>query len=303
MAQKIPFTRDLNFEYGVVDQLGPGIRRVIANNPGPFTLYGTGTYIIGEGSVAVIDPGPELPKHFDALMIALEGQTVSDIVITHTHSDHSPLSRRLADATGARICGYGGLLPSQEAGSDGLFPMEEAIDQNLKLDTELFNGDLIKGDGWTLEAVHTPGHIANHMCFAYLEEEVLFSGDHVMGWSTSVVIPPDGSMTEYMNSLSILLERSETTYWPTHGPAIKNPKPFVQAYIDHRLERERQILEQLDCGPQRIPDMVKGMYADVPKELHPAAGQSVYAQIIKLVEEEIVVCQEAPRLDSLYFLK
>ncbi|HIE82385.1 MAG TPA: MBL fold metallo-hydrolase [Dehalococcoidia bacterium] len=301
MTNNIPFSRDLEFEYGVVDRIGPGIRRVIARNPSPFTLYGTGTYIVGEGTVAVIDP--EIPEHFEALMNALKGEVVSDIVITHTHSDHSPLSRQLAQETGARICGYGGLLPSQKVKDEGFPRMEEAIDQNIKLDVDLADGDLVEGNDWTLEAVHTPGHIANHMCYAFREVNVLFSGDHVMGWSTSVIIQPDGNMSDYMNSLRLLLKRSESVYWPTHGPAINDPKPFVRAYIDHRLNRERQIHEQLKIGVGSIQAMVKELYANVPQELHPAAGQSVYAQIMKMIDDGYVVCDGIPQLNSLYALK
>jgi glyoxylase-like metal-dependent hydrolase (beta-lactamase superfamily II) len=303
MTNNIPFSRDLEFEYGVVDRIGLGIRRVIARNPGPFTLYGTGTYIVGEGTVAVIDPGPEIPEHFEALMNALKGEVVSDIVITHTHSDHSPLSRQLAQETGARISGYGGLLPSQKVKDEGFPRMEEAIDQNIKLDVDLADGDLVEGNDWTLEAVHTPGHIANHMCYAFREANVLFSGDHVMGWSTSVIIQPDGNMSDYMNSLRLLLKRSESVYWPTHGPAINDPKPFVRAYIDHRLDRERQIHEQLKIGVGSIQAMVKELYANVPQELHPAAGQSVYAQIMKMIDDGYVVCDGIPQLNSLYALK
>ena len=303
VAQKIPFSRDLDFEYGVSDQVAPAVRRVIARNPGPFTLYGTGTYIVGTGSVAVIDPGPDMSEHFDALMAELEGEKVTHIVITHTHSDHSPLSRRLADATGGLICGHGGILPSQGVDGVGIPRMEEAVDRALVFDVTLSDGDLIEGEGWTLEAVHTPGHIADHICYGFREQNILFSGDHVMGWSTSVVVPPDGSMVDYMASLETLLGRSESVYWPTHGPAITEPIPFVKAYIAHRLDRERQIFGQLKAGPQKISDMVAVLYADVAKELHPAAGQSVYAQLIKMVDEGRVSCDAPPTVESLYALK
>lgn len=300
MAVEIPFVRDLEFEYGVPDQVSGKIRRVIARNPGPFTFYGTGTYVVGRGNVAVIDPGPELPEHFDALMSALDGESVTHIVITHTHADHSPLSRRLADATGGQICGFGDETATSNSAQGSASSMEEAVDRNLNLDLELSHGDVIHGDGWTLEAVHTPGHMANHMCFALPEEEALFSGDHVMGWSTSVVIPPEGSMTAYMDSLNMLLSRSFSTYWPTHGPPITDPKPHVEAYIAHRVERERQFLEWLGNRSGRISEMVADIYAEVPKELHPAAAQSVFAHLIKLAEEGSISSDGPPSLDSVF---
>lgn len=300
MADDIPFVRDLDFEYGVPDQVSPKIRRVIARNPGPFTLYGTGTYIVGQGNVAVIDPGPELQEHFEALISALKGERVTHIVITHTHADHSPLSRRLAEKTGGLICGYDADSARPEANQGSAPSMEEAVDRCLELDLKLSHGDLIQGDGWTLESVHTPGHMANHMCFALQEEDALFSGDHVMGWSTSVVIPPDGTMIEYMDSLHMLLGRSEETYWPTHGPAITEPKRHVEAFIAHREAREQQILGWLRGRPGRIGEIVADIYKSVPKELHPAAAQSVYAHILKLVEEGSVLSAVAPRLDGEY---
>lgn len=300
MADGIPFVRDLDFEYGVPDQVSPKIRRVIARNPGPFTLYGTGTYIVGQGNVAVIDPGPELQEHFEALISALKGEQVTHIVITHTHADHSPLSGRLAEETGSLICGYDADSARPETNQGSAPSMEEAVDRCLELDLKLSHGDLIRGDGWTLESVHTPGHMANHMCFALQEEEALFSGDHVMGWSTSVVIPPDGTMIEYMDSLHMLLGRSEVIYWPTHGPAITEPKRHVEAFIAHREAREQQILDWLRGQTGRIGDMVADIYKTVPKELHPAAAQSVYAHILKLVEEGCVSSVGAPRLDSEY---
>lgn len=298
MAVDIPFVRDLDFEYGVPDQVSAKIRRVIARNPGPFTFYGTGTYIVGHGNVAVIDPGPELEEHFEALMSAVEGEKVTHIVVTHTHADHSPLSRKLADATGALICGYGADPTTPENVRGSAPGMEEAVDRNLKLDIKLSHGDVIQGEGWTLESIHTPGHMANHMCFALREEEVLFSGDHVMGWSTSVVIPPDGSMAAYMDSLNMLLDQSHSTYWPTHGPPITDPKPHVRAYIAHRLDREQQFLDWLRERSGRISEIVADIYANVPKELHPAAAQSVFAHLIKMVDEGRISSAGTPSLDS-----
>ena len=303
MAAEIPFVRDLEFEYGVPDQVSSKIRRVIARNPGPFTFYGTGTYIVGHGSVAVIDPGPELSDHFDALVNALEGEQVSHIIVTHTHADHSPLSKRLADQTGALICAFDPSVHEQEVDDKFLSSMEESVDRDLNPDIPLSHGDVIQGDGWELEAVHTPGHMANHMCFALRDEKALFSGDHVMGWSTSVVVPPDGNMIAYMNSLNLLLERSEEIFWPTHGPPIPKPKKHVEAFIAHRMSREKQIFDWLTGSEGSIDEMVADIYASVAKELHPAAAQSVFAHLIKMVQDGQVSCSGPPRRESVYSVR
>jgi glyoxylase-like metal-dependent hydrolase (beta-lactamase superfamily II) len=290
----------MDFEYGVADQVTGDIRRVIARNPGPFTFYGTGTYIVGRGSVAVIDPGPELPEHFDALVRAIEGERVTHILVTHTHSDHSPLSRRLAAHTGGLICGYGMAGHKPQAGEKLMSGMEEAVDRDTGLDVELSHGDSIQGDGWELEALHTPGHMANHLCFSLRGKETLFSGDHVMGWSTSVVVPPEGNMSAYMESLKFLLERPEGIYWPTHGPPIHHPKNLVEAFIEHRKDRERQIFDWLGRADGTIDAMVAEIYQSVPKELHEAAAQSVFSHLIKMAREGRVSCDGAPGRASVY---
>lgn len=288
MAVEIPFNRDIVVEYGRVDRVSPLIRRVVAHNPGPFTFLGTGTYIVGNGKVAVIDPGPDMPEHVQAILDALEpGETVSHIVITHTHMDHSPAARPLQAATGAPTYGFGphgsGPHTFDWGARDGA-AAEEGGDAAFKPDHAVRHGERIEGDGWTLEAVHTPGHTSNHLCFQLVEEKALFSGDHVMGWSTSVISPPDGDMTAYMRSLRLLLERDDAVYWPTHGAPIRDPKPFVRAFIAHREDRERQIAECLSRGVTRIPAMVEVMYANVDKGLHPAAARSVLSHLAHMVE-------------------
>ena len=300
MATEIPFVRDMNFDYGVPDQVTANIRRVVARNPGPFTFYGTGTYIVGRGNVAVIDPGPELSEHFDALIRAVEGEQVTHIIITHTHSDHSPLGRHLAARTGGLICGYDTAGHKPQADKNFKSDMEEAVDRDLVLDVRLSHGDIIQGDSWELEALHTPGHMANHLCFSLRDEGALFSGDHVMGWSTSVVVPPDGNMSAYMESLNFLLERQEETYWPTHGPPIRHPKRHVEAFIEHRMDRERQILDWLGHADGTIDAMVADIYKTVPLELHAAAAQSVFSHLIKMAQEGRVFCDGAPGRASVY---
>ena len=294
----IPYVRDIKFEYGKVDQVSPLIRRVIANNPGPFTFTGTGTYIIGKGEgVAVIDPGPDQPEHLQAILDATHGERISHILITHHHLDHSPLARPLAAASGAVIYGCAvAELPAEdgvrtEAGYDSFTP-----------DVSVCGGGTIAGPDWTFEAIATPGHTSNHICFALAEENCCFTGDHIMGWSTTVVSPPDGDMADYLASLDVIQARNFKTLWPTHGPPITEPGPFIDAYRAHRMERERQILAQLAAGKTKIVDMVPGMYVGVDQRLYPAAGRSVLAHMIQLVKTGRVVTDGAAGIGSDYRL-
>jgi len=293
----IPFVRDIKFEYGQVDQISPLIRRVVANNPGPFTFTGTGTYIVGHGEVAVIDPGPAMGEHLTALLAATTGETVTTIVTTHTHLDHSPLSRALAEKTGAVI--YGRASP--ELGAAGV-RVEEDDDGLFRPDVAIADGQRLEGPGWTLEAIATPGHASNHVCYALPQEKALFSGDHVMGWSTTVISQPDGDMTDYYASPDKVAARNFDILWPTHGPPITEVAPFLVAYKAHRLDRERQIREQIAAGHDTIKEMVPIMYAAVDPRLHPAAAGSVYSHLIHMVGEGIVVCDGPPRGDSRYRL-
>ena len=293
----IPFVRDIQFEYGQVDQVSPLIRRVVANNPGPFTYLGTGVYIVGRGEVAVIDPGPELPEHLQALLDATTGERITHILTTHTHSDHSPLAMPLARATGATV--YGRASP--ELG-EAAVRVEEADDGAFRPDVAVTDGQRLTGPGWTLEAIATPGHISNQVCYALLEENALFSGDHIMGWSTTVVSPPHGDMTDYYASLDKVAARDFDILWPTHGPPITDVAPVIAAYKAHRLDRERQILEQLAKGHHRIAEMVPEMYAAVDARLHPAAANSVQAHWIHLVHQGVVTADGAPAPASAYRL-
>jgi glyoxylase-like metal-dependent hydrolase (beta-lactamase superfamily II) len=282
----VPFSRDFAVDYGQVDQVSPLIRRVVAENPGRFTFTGTGTYIVGHGKVAVIDPGPVLPAHLEALQRALDGETVTHILITHTHGDHSPGAAPLKAATGAPTYGFGphpSIDVEARRGDADDTPVEERSDLAFVPDVPTADGDVIEGDGWTIEALHTPGHISNHLCFALAEEKALFSGDHVMGWSTTVIPSPDGDLGAYLDNLRRLLDRDDEIYWPTHGPAITDPHPFVRALIAHREERTTQIIERMAAGDERIDQMVPVLYADVDPALHPAAARSVLAHLLHLV--------------------
>lgn len=286
----------MTFDYGLPDQVSPLIRRVVARNPGPFTYLGTGTYIVGQGAVAVIDPGPLLDAHLDALLAALDGETVSHILVTHTHSDHSPLARPLAERTGAPIlAARPPALPGQAAETG-----EEGADAAFSPDVVLTGGERIAGPGWTIEAIATPGHASNHLAFALEEENALFPGDHVMGWSTTVVIPPDGDMDAYLDSLEKVAARGFSTLWPTHGPPITEPAPFLAAYRDHRMAREAQILARLAAGDRMIAEMVPVLYAAVDPRLWPAASLSVLAHLIRLARAGRVVADPDPALDAAY---
>ncbi|MCX7585850.1 MBL fold metallo-hydrolase [Phenylobacterium sp. 58.2.17] len=296
----IPYVREIQFEYGACDQVSPLIRRVVANNPGPFTYLGTGTYIIGKGKVAVIDPGPDMPEHLDALMAALEGETVTHILVTHHHSDHSPLAGPLQEKTGAKI--YGCAVGAKAA--DSTVITEAGHDLSFTPDIDICGGGAVfEGPGWTLEAIATPGHTSNHICFALKEENALFSGDHIMGWSTTVVSPPDGDMTAYMESLELVKARRFDILWPTHGPPVLKVEPFIDAYIAHRRAREAQVVKAVGEGHGRIKDMVPVLYAEVDKRLWPAAARSVLGHMIDLTRRGVVVSDDRdPGLDSEYRL-
>ena len=260
------------------EQVEPGIRRLLAHNPSHFTFTGTQTYVVGEGDVAVIDPGPDDRDHIDGLIQALGNERVTAIMCTHTHRDHSPGSRPLAEATGAPIIGCAPLA-IEDTGPRA----DASFDFDYRPDLVLAHGGRVAGDHWTLEAVATPGHTSNHLCFA-LDNGALFSGDHVMGWSTTIVSPPDGDMADYMASLDLLLARSDRIYYPTHGPAITDPRAHVQALIAHRRGREAQILAQLEAGEGSIPNMVTALYQDTDPALYPAAARSVLAHLVDLRE-------------------
>lgn len=299
MAAKIPFVKDMTFEYGVPQQVSPLIRRVVASNPGPFTYLGTGVYIVGRGHVAVIDPGPDQPGHLDVLLEAVKGETVTHIFVTHGHMDHSPAARPLAEATGARIYACG--MPVKPTESE--VRMEAGDDLGFRPDVAIEDGQRFHGDGWSIEAVFTPGHTSHHVAYALLDENALFTGDHIMGWSTTVISPPDGDMTAYLESLRKVRDRGFAALWPTHGPPVTNDvSGFVQAYIDHRLAREAQIVAQLQQGRATIREMVPFMYADVDKRLHPAACHSVLAHMIHLVRTGRVRVAGEHGIDAPYAL-
>lgn len=278
----IPFVRHFSPLYGQAERLTPRIRRVLANNPGPFTFAGTGTFLIGDAdAVAVIDPGPADDVHLAALLDAVAGETVSHVLVTHGHADHLPLARPFAEAVGAPVLAHPALSP----------------------DRALADGDHIAGDGWTLEVIATPGHAPEHLAFALPEENALFSGDHVMGWSTSVVSPPEGDMDAYIDSLDRVMAAGFDTLWPTHGGPVTAPLPFLQALKAHRLGRDDQVLEVLAKGPSSAREMVPALYAAVDERLWPAAAQSLLAHLIRLERRGDVVAEALPSATTVYQLR
>lgn len=298
MGVKIPFRRELEFEYGAVAELSPRIRRVIAKNPSPFTLHGTGTYILGRGDVAVIDPGPADSNHIDAILAATAGERISHVLVTHCHSDHSPGCALLREHTDALTYAFG---PHGSGLQDDSVKLEESADLKFDPDVRVRHGEVIAADGWSVECVYTPGHTSNHMCYALREERTLFTGDHVMAWSTSIISPPDGDMRRYMASLALLLERDDALYWPTHGPAVLDPASHVEAFIAHRREREEQILGCIDRGVHKIPDMVPTMYTELPEFMYGAAARSVLSAVMYLVERNELRSDGPVTLTAEYF--
>lgn len=297
----IPFVRAFDFAYGRADRVSPLIRRVVANNPGPFTFTGTGTYIVGGerpgAGVAVIDPGPLDDAHLEALLAAVEGQRVSHVLVTHTHRDHAPLARPFAEAVGGPPI-LAARPPVRTIHASAA--LDEEDDETFVPDVILTGGEHIEGDGWTIEALATPGHASNHMAFVLKDENALFSGDHVMGWSTTVVAPPDGDMADYMASLDAVIARGFSTLWPTHGGPVTDPAPFLHAYRAHRLEREQQILARLQAGDRTIAEMVPVLYAAVDRRLWPAASLSVWAHLIALVRGGRAVADPEATPQALY---
>jgi glyoxylase-like metal-dependent hydrolase (beta-lactamase superfamily II) len=302
MSDDIPFDKSFDLVPGTVGEVAPGVRGILCNNPSPFTFKGTVSYIVGRGRVAIIDPGPLDEPHIAALLAAVRGETVTHTFVTHTHRDHSPAAARIKAATGAPVFAQGPHRPSRPLNIGEAPRLDASNDTEFKPDHALADGEVVAGDGWTLEAVTTPGHTANHMAFALKEANLLFSGDHVMAWSTPVVAPPDGAMSDYMASLEKLARRSELTYLPGHGGAVRNAPRFVAAYILHRKAREASILNQLTKGDRNIPAIVSAIYRGLDPRLTKAASFSVLAHLEDLVARGKVKTDGAPSIEGRYCL-
>jgi glyoxylase-like metal-dependent hydrolase (beta-lactamase superfamily II) len=302
MTDDIPFNKTFDLPPGKIEELRPGVRRLLCNNPGPFTFKGTVTYIIGKGQVAIIDPGPLDETHIAALLDAVRGETVTHIAVTHTHRDHSPAAARIKAVTGARTCAEGRHRPARALYVGEAPRLDSSGDLDFVPDMTLAEGTVIEAPGWRLEAIATPGHTANHMAYALSGTGVLFSGDHVMAWSTPVVAPPDGAMSDYMASLAKLARRAETIYFPGHGGPVKDAPRFVEHYIRHRRAREQAILHRLSEGIADIPALVRAIYVGLDPRLARAAGFSVLAHLEDLVERGEVATDLAPSIDARYRL-
>lgn len=299
MADEIPFDRNFDAVPGQAEEVARGVRRILAPNPSPFTFTGTCTYLVGEGSLAVIDPGPDDPEHLAAILDAARGETVAQIVITHTHRDHSALAPALQERTGAMTYGEG---PHRLARPlhEGEVQMEAGADDKFVPDIRLGDGDLIEGADFVLEAIATPGHTANHLVFALRGTGILFSGDHVMAWSTPIVAPPDGSMGDYLASLDKLRHRPEDVYLPGHGPAARNAHALVERYIEHRGAREAAIMRRLERGEADIPSLVQAIYIGLDPRLTRAAAMTMLAHLEHLVGSGRVATDGPPSLSGRY---
>jgi len=302
MADDIPFNRTLDLAPDTPQEVVPGVRRILTNNPSPFTFKGTLTYVVGRGKVAIVDPGPDDAPHIAAVLDAVRGETVTHIFVTHTHRDHSPAVPAIKAATGAQVLAEGPHRAARPLHIGEAPRLDASNDTEFRPDRALADGEVISGDGWAIEAITTPGHTANHMAFALKGQNLIFSGDHVMGWSTSIVAPPDGAMSDYMGSLEKLSRRAEAIYLPGHGDAIREAPAFVQHYIRHREGREASILHRLGKGAADVPTIVRAVYIGLDQRLVRAAGLSVLAHLEDLVARGRVATDGSPSIAGTYRL-
>ncbi|KQP61104.1 MULTISPECIES: MBL fold metallo-hydrolase [unclassified Methylobacterium] len=284
---------------GVTERVSPLVRRLVCPNGSPFTASGTCSYVVGSGEVAIVDPGPADAGHIDALLAAIAGERLTQIVVTHTHRDHSPGARLLQARTGAPVVGCGPHVAARPL-AEGEIRLDAGADRDHRPDRVLADGEAVEGPGWTLRAVATPGHTMNHLAFSLPEDSALFSGDHVMAWSTTIVAPPDGSMRAYMASLDALREREETVFWPGHGGPVREPRRFVRALWSHRRQRETAIRARLVAGDRDVLAVVRAIYQGLSPALIGAAALSVFAHLEDLCERGLVATDGPPRLDGRY---
>ncbi len=298
----LSFNRGFEPRHGEAVLVAPGVRRVTAPNPGPFTFHGTNTFLIGEEELAVLDPGPPHADHLEAIIRTIGGARVGRILVSHTHLDHSPAARLLQARTGAPILAAGPHRPARALGGAGTDRLDAGADLDFSPDVQLADGEIVEGGGYRLEAVATPGHAANHLAFALLGRDIIFPGDHVMGWATTIVAPPDGSMSDYMASLERLLARPESRYFPAHGGDIREAHAFVRGLKAHRKMRERAIVERLEQGDRTIAEMVPRIYNGLEPRLAGAAALSTLAHLEDLLTRGIVSSDAAPSLSGRYWM-
>jgi glyoxylase-like metal-dependent hydrolase (beta-lactamase superfamily II) len=296
------FDRAFDDPPGKLMRVSPLVRRIVAPNPGPFTFTGTCSYVVGAGEVAVIDPGPDAPGHVEALLAGLEGEKVAGIFVTHTHRDHSPAARRLQETTGAKILGCAPHFPARDMNLGESNKLDAANDLDHRPDRALADGETWRGAGFSLRAVATPGHTMNHLCFELVEEKALFTGDHVMGWSTSIVAPPDGAMRPYMDSLEKLRAFDHEIFWPAHGGPVTQPQRFLRALLHHRHAREKSILAALSAGPLAAPEIVTKVYGALDPRLMGAAALTTFAHLEDLFARRMVRTEGPLRLDAIFSL-
>jgi glyoxylase-like metal-dependent hydrolase (beta-lactamase superfamily II) len=302
MSDDIPFDKSFDLKPGQAKEVAPDVRALVANNPGPFTFKGTVSYIIGRGKVAILDPGPDDDAHVAALLDAVRGEAVTHIFVTHTHRDHSPAVPKVKAATGAKVFAEGPHRLARPLHIGETRRLDASADMAFRPDVALADGAVVAGDGWTIEAVTTPGHTANHMAFALKERDLLFAGDHVMAWSTTIVAPPDGAMSDYMASLHKLAARSERLYLPGHGAPVRDAPRYVRFLIEHRRGREASILHRLGKGEADIPTIVKAVYIGLDPRLTGAAGLSTLAHLEDLVARGVVATDGPPAIGGTYRL-
>ena len=284
------------FAYGEPSPMGPGVVRLVANNPSAYTFKGTNTYLVGSTTLALIDPGPDDAVHRSAILKVAAGRPITHILITHAHRDHVAGVVALQDATGAKTCGFGRTLSS-----NGMTSVEargsEFIDYDFVPDIGIGSGDRIEGEDWALVALHTPGHAPDHLCFALEGHGIVFTGDHVMAWNTSVIAPPEGRMADYMRSLEILLERSDDVFLPGHGGRLLEPRRTVKAYLLHRRWREQAILDAVRQGTNTIRKLLAAIYRKLDDDLAPAATLSLQAHVEHLAERGLIICDDVSNVD------
>ena len=302
MNDDIPFDKSFSLAPDQVQDIAPGVRAIAADNPGPFTFKGTVSYIVGRDQVAIVDPGPDDARHIAALLDAVRGETVTHIFVTHTHRDHSPAAAKIKAATGAPVLAQGPHRLARPLHTGEMRRLDASADLDFRPDIALADGEVVSGHGWTLQAVATPGHTANHMAFAFKQANLLFAGDHVMAWSTTIVAPPDGAMTDYMASLHKLARRDEPLYLPGHGAPVRNAPRYVQYLIRHRQAREASILHRLGKGEADIPTMVRAVYIGLDPRLAGAAALSVLAHLEELVARGAVITEGPPSIAGTYRL-
>jgi glyoxylase-like metal-dependent hydrolase (beta-lactamase superfamily II) len=294
MSAELAFNRNVDVDYGVAEEVAPGVRRIVANNPGPYTFLGSNTYLVGRGKVSVIDPGPADARHLSAIAAATRGERVTHILVTHSHRDHCDGARGLQALVGGEILAYGPTGSSRGAGAPGLG--DAFVDPAFVPDRTLDDGATVKGPGFALDVLHTPGHSPDHLCFALVGQRTMFTGDHVMGWNTTVIAPPEGNMAQFLASLERLLQRHDKIFLPGHGGRIQTPQRVAKAYLMHRRWREQTILACLDDGERSIPPIVKRLYGGLDAERKQAAALSVLAHLEFLISRGLVAADGGPGL-------